>query len=192
MEHGNQIEKLIEYAENSNGYPLYLLYNYVETIPNRLNSNAEFHGCTLVDAYHLRETYYNRRIKRKRDGSYVNAWIIPDFNDLHPAHAFPWHELVCDINDPSALLQKILTIADQQRRIGYRTDLLTSDGSDINWSNYPGFIGKQDLSFDGWFRSKDKDILKSRSEKKYAEVENESYDKQDYTFNPQTRIVITI
>lgn len=103
MDHGVQIESLIDYANANDAKPFYLLYNFAAS-PLRtgftLTTPLELTGCTLVSAEHLFNNHYNRRVKK--DGT--AAWLIPNFYNLNPDHAFPWHELVCP-DKASGLIQ---------------------------------------------------------------------------------------
>jgi hypothetical protein len=186
MDHGDQIEKLIKYAAKSkiNGYPLYLLYNYIDPVIPELDPDNELYGCSIVDAYYLCDNYYNKRIKTRRDGSSMLTWKIPSFIDLHPDHAFPWHKLVCGIDGPGQLLQEILNIGDKERKRDIRIDLIEDTK---NPEDYPGLINKQALTFNGWSKSMNKDLIKINDDRPQIAENVNSYD-----FNPQTRIVVTI
>ncbi len=107
MKHGAQIESLIDYSIRESGYPLYVLYNYYDGINLNIFNNrtdcgitygVQQYGISLVSAYHLRDNYYNQRVRA--DGSL--DWEIPHFGDLHPTVAVPWFKLVCcgNINNP--------------------------------------------------------------------------------------------
>jgi hypothetical protein len=107
MDHGAQIESLINYANANNAKPMYLLYNFASS-PFRsgvtLSSPPELLGCTLISAEYLFNNHYNQRLRRNG----TPTWHIPDFYDLNPANAFAWHELVCSNNvfDLYRILQK--------------------------------------------------------------------------------------
>ena len=98
MEHGNQINDLIAYANRIKGIPLYLLYNYY--IENQFNFNGKFcsvdfteeqFGCSLVSANYLRTNFaFNRT---DRNGNL--KWTIPSFLDLHPQNAIPLFTIGC-------------------------------------------------------------------------------------------------
>jgi hypothetical protein len=93
MDHGDQIESLMRYADKK-GKPLYLLYNYTPSpipTPTGFPMPVQLTGCTLIGAEFLFANYYKQRINR----SGKETWILPDFYELNPDHAFPWHELVC-------------------------------------------------------------------------------------------------
>jgi len=97
MDHGVQIESLMDYANRNDAKPFYLLYNFTTTPINdgvTLTTPNELTGCTLVSADYLFNNHYNQRTNRNGD----LAWLIPDFYDLNPNEAFPWHELVCPNN----------------------------------------------------------------------------------------------
>lgn len=102
MDHGNQIESLVNYANVKDARPFYLLYNFT---PEPLRDGATFSnpleltGCTLIPADYLFATYYNRRTKRNG----TLGWKIPVFDDLNPDRAFGWHELVCPSNSTDLL-----------------------------------------------------------------------------------------
>jgi hypothetical protein len=67
---GEQKEKLINYAEAVNGFPLYLLYNYSEYEFQNEYKDDELYGCSLISAIHLKEN----PLKDEK----------PKFQDLHP------------------------------------------------------------------------------------------------------------
>lgn len=109
MDHGDQIESLINYARRKNAKPFYLLYNYAMPPvkrPSRFDPNIELYGCTMIEAQHLFDNYYQKRRVRKRDGSIEMKWKIPNFYHLNPAPAFPWHVLVC-ADGANGLQQKL-------------------------------------------------------------------------------------
>lgn len=191
MEHGDQIISLIDYAERLNGYPLYLLYNYIEPFPRRITDQQELYGCSIVDAYHLKDNYYNTAIRRKRDGSIENKWEIPHFNDLHPENAFPWHELVCN-SSPTKIMRLLSTIMDDGGKKIALQEILKNNQIDKEGNALQGFVDKKSISTKGWYKSTDKDILKGKKniELFYSEV-NEKKEKH-YEFNPKTRVEITI
>jgi hypothetical protein len=100
MEHGNQINDLISYANRVGGVPLYLLYNYYndETFTYSGNRcgvpfNKTQFGISLISAHYLRGAYAFRRIDRNGN----RKWNIPSFTDLHPNFAIPWFVLGCCI-----------------------------------------------------------------------------------------------
>jgi hypothetical protein len=187
MDHGDQIESLIQYAHRRRGYPLYLLYNYIEPAP--FVTNSELYGCSIVDAYHLRNHYYNQRVKRKRDGTHERTWIIPSFSNLHPAFAFPWHELVCNIDHPFTLFYRLLQISEHAEGLPSRRRISQGDLEE-HFTQYLGFINKDQLDYKGWYKSTDKEILKMKQD--IYNIQEKNYDNKQYIFNPQTRIVITL
>lgn len=67
---GEQKEKLINYAKEIGGFPLYLLYNYSEYEFEHNYSDTELYGCSLISAIHLK----NNPIESEK----------PRFQDLHP------------------------------------------------------------------------------------------------------------
>lgn len=112
MDHGDQIESLMNYASGKNAKPFYLLYNYVMppvVNPTQFDTDIELYGCTMIEAKHLYDHYYSKDTRHKRDGTTELKWKLPTFYDLNPTPAFPWHELVCP--DTSAgLRQKLQTL----------------------------------------------------------------------------------
>lgn len=98
MEHGNQINDLITYANSVGGVPLYLLYNYYSDNTFNHNGNMcgirftkEQFGCSLVSANYLLNNFAFNRIDRHGN----SKWTIPNFTDLHPSVAVPWFVLGC-------------------------------------------------------------------------------------------------
>lgn len=95
IDHGNQIETLLNYALEKRSTAFYLFYNYT---PSGINGwvspcDLSLFGCSMVNANFIRDNYYNK--KTKRNGS--KGWIIPTLQKLIPK-SFPWHELVCPSN----------------------------------------------------------------------------------------------
>jgi hypothetical protein len=190
MEHGDQIISLIRYADAQGAVPLYLLYNYVEEFPDLIPTQRELYGCSIVDAFHLRDTYYNAGIRRKRDGTEEPKWILPYFQNLHPNYGFPWHELVCG-SSPFKLWETLMNVGRSNEIFSkYRDTNITEDNfSDVYRQNkLPGFIEKGSISFIGWYNSIDKSIIKDNpslfKESKEEEKKNE--------FNPKTRFVLKV
>jgi hypothetical protein len=107
MEHSNQINDLIAYANKVGGVPLYLLYNYYSDntfahIGNLCDIRfpKEQFGCSLVSAHYLLNNFaYNRT---DRNGNL--KWTIPTFTDLHPSIAIPWFVLGCCRNSETNTL----------------------------------------------------------------------------------------
>lgn len=84
-----QINSLLAYAASRKGYPLYLLYNYVNSSlakASRCNIGfeEEQYGCSITSAKFIYNQCYNGGL-----------WNVPTFNDLHPKHAHPWFILAC-------------------------------------------------------------------------------------------------
>lgn len=98
MEHGNQINDLIAYANSIGGIPLYLLYNYHSdnnfiynsSLCNVIFTKEQF-GCSLVSAQYLRNNFAFNRTDRNGN----SKWTIPSFSDLHPNIGVPWFVLGC-------------------------------------------------------------------------------------------------
>ena len=94
-----QLNSLLAYAANRKGYPLYLLYNYVNNSLSKasrcnIGFEEEQYGCSITSAKFINKQYYSGGL-----------WNIPTFNDLHPKYAHPWFILACcfsksnDLND---------------------------------------------------------------------------------------------
>ena len=84
-----QINSLLNYATTRKGYPLYLLYNYVnKSLAKASKCNIGFeeeqYGCSVASANFIYKNYYNSGL-----------WSIPTFDDLHPKYAHPWFILAC-------------------------------------------------------------------------------------------------
>lgn len=91
-----QIDLLIKYAREKQGYPLYLLYNYhkdralLEEIETESKIHHRLYGISYLDAFHLKENYFQKRTNRKGE----KAWLIPSFKDLHPKVAKPFYQIL--------------------------------------------------------------------------------------------------
>lgn len=96
MDHNEQIDKLINYANLWKGLPLYLLYNYYPydlELNNQqfcsLQYSQEQYGCSLICADYLLKNY-----TKCING--VSSWCrVPHYTDLHPSKAIPWFVLGC-------------------------------------------------------------------------------------------------
>ncbi|MBK9391760.1 MAG: hypothetical protein IPN68_16800 [Bacteroidetes bacterium] len=75
----NQIDLLINHAKSKKGLPLYLLYNYVEGF-----IHGKTYGCSIIEARYIKSKYFSS-----------GKWQIPNFAQLNPGKAVPWHYLVC-------------------------------------------------------------------------------------------------
>ena len=89
----NQIDLLIEYAENERikAIPLYLLYNYVASDPINGNiCNIPYditqYGCSLIGAHYLKANF---------SAASGNLLGNVRFSDIHPDHGIPWFLLTC-------------------------------------------------------------------------------------------------
>jgi hypothetical protein len=100
MDHGDQINNLIRYANSIGGVPLYLLYNYYPDSKSEfhfnntlcgINYTIEQFGCSLVSAHYLRKEFAFKEIDRNGN----KKWNIPKFKDLHSSVAVPWFVLGC-------------------------------------------------------------------------------------------------
>lgn len=189
MEHGNQIEKLIEYAENNYGYPLYLLYNYVDD-----DQIDERYGCSVVDAYYLSDNYYNARIGTSK-GIIVAKWKIPDFYDLHPSNAIAWQDLVCGNKRDLAI--KLMGLMSEYRKRDITIDRI------LNPKEKPflGFIPTDWIDYTNWIDIREKQTFVNKNmpdynvektaptEKISSKKLDDQHQKESY-FNPKYRIVI--
>ncbi len=71
-----QIVKLLDYARNQNGFPIYLFYNYTEDdfkLNKCVKGNKEFYGCSITSAHFLASKY----LKKEK-------MITAKFKELHP------------------------------------------------------------------------------------------------------------
>ena len=93
-----QIDLLINYASKKKGFPIYLLYNYfynellIENLKKTTNIPLELYGISYLDAFYLKNNFYNKRINKKGN----KVWKIPKFEDLHPLRAKPFYEILND------------------------------------------------------------------------------------------------
>jgi len=78
----NQNKDLIRYAKRTNGYPLYLLYNYT---PN--NQSLNDYGCSIVDAYYV-------ALKHHTKSPTFDDFHISSTPSSHPI-ASTWQSLIC-------------------------------------------------------------------------------------------------
>lgn len=91
INHKGQLQSLLAYAQEIGGIPLYLLYNYYSLSfePPKicgLDFRRQHYGCTLVNANYIEATFSPK-------GRNKTKWKIPQFEDLHPNVALPWHLL---------------------------------------------------------------------------------------------------
>lgn len=187
MEHGSQIETLINYAEREGGYPLYILYNYYNDIPAILNNrrecgvryNVQQYGISLVSAFHLHDNYYQRRINRNNN----LAWRIPHFLELHPDIAIPWFKLACckDINGPEDIINFFKPKNSPDRPKNLKTFKLKpkSKIESKKWRplNLEKFVGEK------------KQLLRNVDE---IHSDTDSLKNKEQVFNPKYRICINV
>lgn len=197
LDHGNQIESLLEYARVNCAQAMYLLYNYDEA-SERIDSNAGITGCTLVSAKYLFDNYYRKRLVRKRDGTREMKWRIPGFTDLNPSQAFQWHELVCPDN-PSDLYIKLKAkgVVPSVPPATFSRSLVLPN-SDFRTGFFP--IGTHE-SVGSWINVKDSDFSLSKLELRrpaafrlFTEEEAKQFGKERIfpKFSPKSRMVLTI
>lgn len=208
MDHGVQIQSLIDYANANDAKPFYLLYNFTTTPLSNgitLTTPTELTGCTLVPAEHLFRHHYNQRINRNGEV----AWIIPDFYDLNPDYAFPWHEIVCPttVNDFYNKL-KAKGIIDNNQVL--KVEELVMENSNLKQGFYPINSFKET---DGWTsikkmlvpdQTKDEDrfyaerprdsqtLIDDFEEKEFPKQKKRSEKEKVYRkFSPKSRIILT-
>jgi hypothetical protein len=204
MDHGVQIESLINYANANKAKPLYLLYNFAAS-PFRtgvtLSTPPELLGCTLISAEYLFNNHYNK--KAKRDGTYT--WRIPHFYDLNPANTFPWHELVCP-NNVTDFYQKLQEKGLATRRTTSSVADLITVNQDLKQGFYPinTFVQGND-----WSSIKQLEVPKKDFEYRYEisqgvgridlhqnegnnKIQKESSGEKTYpNFSPKSRIILS-
>lgn len=181
MDHGVQIDSLISYAQRKNAIPFYLLYNFTPLPPWKgLGTPPEWNGCTLVTANHLFNHYYNKRHSAKRG----LTWKIPSFYDLHPAHAFCWHEIVCPSN-PDSLLERINAKAGgDELLLPQSLEGLTRTGMiDNPTSFFPIDTFKKD---DKWRSVEQLKVVDPFSEERTSKLRELDYDLPEFENTPLT------
>lgn len=141
MEHSNQINDLITYANSVGGVPLYLLYNFYSDNTFNPNGNLcgikltkEQFGCSLVSAHYLLNNFAFNRIDRNGN----SKWTIPTFTELHPSVAIPWFVLGCCRNSVTSTLDTINLINNSQKTgVGLEQKITTYKYEDLfngaNW-----------------------------------------------------------
>jgi hypothetical protein len=186
MEHGNQINSLINYAKRKNAVPFYILYNYsseLGSVFSNIINPEEALGCTLIPASYLYNNYYNtRKIKKgKNRGNY--AWEIPSFSDLNPTPAFSWYELVCHKKSYQLYNQFVNKGLIKGKLIEHSKDIIKSNDEIPN-----GFFALNTFEESSrWINIKNI----------YGEIywnnddNRESPESTSLIFSPKTRIVIT-
>jgi hypothetical protein len=155
----DQILKLIKYADDNNGFPLYLFYNYSDLTPiqkaNLLSVtdcqksiDETQYGCTIASAKYLKDTYVDCATDKKGVTKCVNRGGADlTFLKIHPNEALPWRILVCcaEEQNPETLSSKLLL------------KHFTSDSRDVIIEKYlddkkqlPGVIKKSEIPQNGW------------------------------------------
>jgi hypothetical protein len=206
MDHGAQIQSLMDFADAQDAKPFYLLYNFA-TSPLRTGSNLsmpkELSGCTLASAEYLYNNHYNKRVKK--DGT--TTWRIPHFYDLNPSHAFAWHELVC----PNSAKELHETL--QNNGIATRIDFqnpnsLLSLPKDLKQGFYPLNTFKMDIN---WISIKDMNVedtdLEMEKKESFTRLEGQMFkeigenidkpknaierEKVYPVFSPKSRIILS-
>jgi hypothetical protein len=115
-----QISNLIDYAKGK-GLPIYLLFNYSKDDFNSLNHQKELFGCTVIDAFFIKNNYFD---------SEKNTVKTIYFKDLHPHPAKPFISILDLVNsDFPNSLKAIFETLEILPSLRYYTEAqLTSDG----------------------------------------------------------------
>jgi hypothetical protein len=79
-----QTDALIYYASKYNGYPMYLLYNYLKTDATKIN-----YGCSIVSAQYIKDKIIGK-----------TRCTNPSFDEIHNTYsgAMPFEDLFCNIS----------------------------------------------------------------------------------------------
>ncbi len=184
LDHGNQIVSLINYANERQAIPFYLLFNYSNELRiNHIgfNNPFELHGCSIIEAKYLFDNFYNKK-NRKSKGINFLGWEIPGFLELNPSPAFPWHELVC-VKSAEDLLNKLY-----YPRISRKPNLKEIIGNLTIEPN--GFYPINTFS-EGkdWININDYLKLDKKSRADYIALENE-YVESDYNIVESNKTII--
>jgi hypothetical protein len=125
MDHGNQINDLISYANRIGGIPLYLLYNFfsdpkfvIKHTKCNVKYGKEQFGCSLVNANYLLNNFAFK--KKNKNGD--TKWIIPKFIDLHHSIALPWFILGCCCDSSNENLNMASLIETLMKPIDYEEE----------------------------------------------------------------------
>ena len=112
-----QICCLLDYAKEIGGFPLYLFYNYTESLVeiNQQYPEKELYGCTLTNAQYLFEKYYDANATNNKMRSFT-------FQDIHP----PSKPLVSLLNTQSLPLKTFFGESQSTAKLKFykNTDLL--------------------------------------------------------------------
>jgi hypothetical protein len=159
-----QIDSLLSYAKRRNGYPLYLLYNYVNEQFSRASKcnvlyQEEQYGCSVISANLIYKKCFNS-----------GHWNIPTFQDLHPKYAHPWFILACCFSNA-----------------GRVDDLAANyfpDDDDFPGSDLKIYTSEDIGQFTGW---KDFDLTKVQEEE-FREGDGQ----EQIAFVPKFRIILDL
>lgn len=179
MEHGNQINDLISYANSLGGVALYLLYNFYpdKTFkPHTKICNIELipadYGCTLISAQYLSRNFAFNRIDKNGN----RKWAIPSFIQLHPNIAVPLLIVgCCEIKNLTAVdVAKLLTnsTVDISKIKTYQIDELINS---LDWKAFElksfdkSYNSIPDIEFN-LFNDETKDPSNSKFQPKYRIV----------------------
>lgn len=94
-----QMDMLLNYANQHNGIPIYLFYNYYSNykrcyqIENEIGFPLDYFGCSVISANYLKETFSAEKENQ------IAKPAIPSFEDLHPYIASPFHDFIKDVQD---------------------------------------------------------------------------------------------
>jgi hypothetical protein len=89
---------LIEYAEQKQGIPIYLFYNFckdeedLNQVKDQIGTTYEIEnlGCSVAFATDIKKEYYDNR---------KSGWKIPSFKDIHPKFAEPLNQFIRNLLD---------------------------------------------------------------------------------------------
>jgi len=171
----DQVDLLLNYAKTKGAVPMYLFYNYVDwySLSQRLKNFDHFdcdqYGCSFVPAQYIKDNFQNK--KKTRQGT--TSWVIPNFYDLHPNIATPFH-ILFDLNKESLLLDicNVPFVEGQEIKFYSRDEIY----DDLQWKNLapPPSIGRI-----------------TPNAKEYGKMKTELSSKQ-HQFNPRFRIMLSV
>lgn len=153
MEHGNQLDDLMNYAFSRGGKPFYLLYNYSKDFRFKdtvcgIPCNEKDFGCTLIGAEYLLENYAFKKTNKHGE----KKWNIPSFSDLHPQYAIPWFILTSclrNVNNGVGLLQKVFPYIRADDSTQIRLYSWGDISQSVDWHPLTlvnGYIGEPELN----------------------------------------------
>jgi len=123
----HQIDLLVEYAERVGGFPSYIFYNFCnneiwnEEIQGKIDFDIELFGCSLSSAQFIKDDF-----RIGQPGS-----RIPNFKDLHPKCAIPFHYIIRLTENKNALFNFVSGDSIDNLRVHSREELM----DDIDWAD---------------------------------------------------------